>query len=111
MTTSSRRQKKREIIEDTVLVKDAMQVDDLGLLVNISRDGLMLFGRNNLKEGCLYQLELDAPAIFKGLNPLYIGAECLWVKAEDDDPHSWAGFHIIDMSQEAADAVHMLITI
>jgi len=107
-TSSSRRQNKRETIDDKIIVKDTMQGTVLGFLVNINRNGFMLFGQNVVKEGYLYQLELDAPALFKHLNPIVVGAECLWRKNQDENPHSWAGFHVIDISKKAAKAVEAL---
>ena len=110
IVTSTRRQKKRESIDNIVLVKDAMSGSELGHLVNISRDGFMLVGQNDLKEERLYQLELHSEELFVEHNPLVVGAECLWVKQQNDISLQWAGFQIIDISPEAVEVVSLIAT-
>lgn len=97
MGIEKRRQPRVEL-SNPLKVIDTMSSESLGLVVNLSADGMMLIGEKALVDGAVYQAEMP-------LNPdedatLKVGIECLWVSEADSENKNWSGFKIIDISEE-----------
>lgn len=87
-------------------VIDTMSNESLGLMVNVSRDGMMLIGEKVVVDGAVYQVELH----FGGdQDSLKLGIECLWSSEADSEDKSWSGYRIIDMRQEDSGLLNALI--
>tara|TARA_R110000868_G_scaffold174376_2_gene411043 strand:- start:253 stop:597 length:345 start_codon:yes stop_codon:yes gene_type:complete len=98
--TSESRRRERKAVEQLIEVKDVMLDSDVGRVVNIHEEGFMLIGDGQIRENCLYQLALDLAEPVSAVDSLSVGAECLWMKETDSGTQYWAGFQIIDISDD-----------
>lgn len=107
----------RYALAEAVDIYDGGRDVYLGRLVNIHSQGLMLIGDQPLEENKIYQLDLHLPRSVNGRNTVHLGVDCLWTRnAIDNSKHwsggkHWAGFAIIDISPEAAEDIHALISV
>jgi len=81
----------------------------LGHLVNISAGGFMVFTDRAPEVNRLFQMRLQSNSSISGLDGVEIGAECLWSRAITESGHFWAGFQIIDISDEGRGLVQHLL--
>ena len=96
-------------LAEAVPVLDRLSGSQLGRLVNIHREGLMVVGSYPFDDERLYQLELPLPESFRGRGTIALGVDCLWCRSENSDMH-WTGFKIIDASDEALQDIDVLIS-
>jgi len=71
--------------------------ENIGQLVNISEQGLMILSNNPIPDYSILQLQLSF-ASNKDSEPMNIGAESLWSNSTNDQNQHWVGFYIIDIS-------------
>jgi len=71
---------------------------ELGRLVNISTEGIMLVGSEPVEENCILELQLDCGD--NAAQPVRLGVESLWCKGSDDGSRFWSGHYIIDISSQ-----------
>ncbi len=90
----------RREIDRHIVVKDALLDAEVGRVVNINEKGFMLIGSGQIRENCLYQLCLHLDEPVGPSEYISVGAECLWVKETDSGTQYWAGFNIIDVSEQ-----------
>ncbi len=64
---AGRRKYKRHVLPQPINVVNVANSEQLGTVVNMSQDGLMLAGRQALEVDHLYQLELQFPEPLWGL--------------------------------------------
>ena len=89
------RKSERIDVTEMVRVIDKPSGQEIGRLVNISEDGIMIMGSQPIAENSIMQLSLvydDAPE-------MSIGVESLWSQSSGETSH-WTGFYIIDISEE-----------
>lgn len=92
------RQMARHKVNQRVLVVNNLCDQLLGNVVNVHQEGFMLIGNNvSLSEGGIYQLLFQFSSPVLETNKVTLGAECLWIRETSGD-QCWAGFHIIDIS-------------
>ena len=87
--------------KDTLQVVNSLNNESIGTVANISLGGFLLITDNaSIPEGAVYQLSIrggDTEGSSAGID---LGATCLW-QAEANTPGStWAGFQIIDISDQ-----------
>ncbi len=68
----------------------------MGRVVDLSEEGLMIFSEIHIEAESIWQCVL----ISQDGAEVPLGAECLWSRSGGDQQHCWAGFHIIDISDE-----------
>lgn len=100
---------RRHTLSQPVDVLDRLSQSSLGRLVNIHREGLMVVGSYPFVDERLYLLELLLPESVNGRKTIPLGVDCLWSRSDDSQPH-WAGFKIIDASDEALQDIDVLIS-
>lgn len=93
-----KRRHQRFELTNPLKVFDTFSNDMLGLVVNVSLQGLMLIGEKDVVDGAVYQVEIPLGA--DGEPILSIGVECLWASEADIEFKSWSGYRIIDISDE-----------
>lgn len=88
-------------------VVDFMTGNNMGNLLNISRDGLLLESHNNIEKGDVYQTiwQIDA----SGYSNIAIGLECLWTDTTHGEIE-FCGLHIIDISDTDQKALDQIIS-
>ena len=81
----------------------------LGRVVDLSADGFMLFSDTPLAVDELVECRLVSEQVIAGVGEIQLVADCLWSRPGADGQHCWAGFHIIDLGEEQAAALEILL--
>ncbi len=81
----------------------------LGRVVDLSADGFMLFSDTPLAADELVECRLVSEQPVEGVCEINLGADCLWSRPGADGQHCWAGFHIIDLAEDQAAALEVLL--
>jgi len=90
----------RHKVNQRVLVINSLRDQLLGNIVNVHEEGFMLIGNKvPLTDSGVYQLTFQFLSPVLGRQEITLGGECLWVRETSDDQY-WAGFQIIDISDE-----------
>jgi hypothetical protein len=97
----------RKQLNEKIDVLDINSGELLGTLVNISPGGFMLFSNKPVDSNRLFQLRLQMPEADAG-ETLELGAESLWCKDTTHSRGYWAGFQIIDISEQGIRQVKQL---
>lgn len=93
-----------------VRVIDRQTNCDFGQLVNISEEGLMIQTTEPVAENFIFQLSLGFHNEADDIHPIDIGVECLWCRTGNQDDKFWAGFYIIDISEQAQERIRRLVS-
>ncbi len=72
----------------------------LGILVNMTTEGMMLMSRTPIPPDFVFQLEMRMSRPFRGTASVTFGAEALWCMRSTGNGHYWTGFRIIDIADE-----------
>ena len=98
----------RAEVSEVIRVLDRQTGTDLGRLVNISDEGFMLLGSQPVAADSIFQLSLEFESATDNIHPILIGVESLWCHSSNDQTQYWAGFYIIDISDEDLERVRHL---
>lgn len=104
-STNELRRRERKAVEQLIEVKDVLLDSDVGRVVNLHEEGFMLIGDGQIRENCLYQLNMALTEPVAETESISVGAECLWMKETDSGTQYWAGFQIIDISENDRDVI------
>lgn len=104
---SEKRSQTRIPIDEEICVRDTVSGIELGTLANIHDEGFMVISDGGLKEDYLYQVAFE---INSGRAPITLGAECLWISETGTGDQVWAGFQIMDLSDDARLQIEKLLT-
>ena len=104
-----RRQHSRHGTELQLEVFDLNIGQRLGRIVDLSADGFMLFSDTPHTADAVLQCRLVCSAGAQDLPEVRLGADCLWSRPGADGQHCWAGFHIIDLADDQARALEILL--
>lgn len=107
-STQEMRNHNRVEVSEVIRVINRQTGADLGQLVNISEEGFMLLGSQSVPEDSIFQLALEFESGNNNTAPILIGVECLWCHSSSDQTQYWAGFYIIDISDEDLERVRHL---
>jgi len=104
------RERKRVEVSEVIRVRDRQTGQNIGQLVNISEDGLMLLGPEPVPENTILQLSLEFEAGSTSAvdGPLMIGVESLWSNSSSDQSQHWIGCYIIDISDQDLERIRKL---
>jgi hypothetical protein len=110
---TSRRKHYRHSLRNSVSVTSLSSDESVGILVNLSMEGLMLVHNRPLPADCIHQLRLViAEGVIDG-GPsceIQMGVDCLWTSpAEGMASMYWSGCQIIDVSDKDYDLIQKLI--
>lgn len=103
---SEKRTQIRIPVDDEICVRDTVSGAELGTLANIHDEGFMVISDGGLKEDHLYQVAFE---INSGRAPIQLGAECLWISETGTGDQVWAGFQIMDLSEDARAQIEKLM--
>lgn len=104
-----RRSRDRKHLTQTIDVMDVINQCKLGELVNLSMGGMMIMCENELEINSIFQLSMRLPAEINGITDLQVGVDCLWCRHVDNFHRYWAGFQIIDASDETLACIQSLL--
>lgn len=109
MPSRNRRSRSRVQISLDATLVDKQSQKQMGKLVNIHKEGLMIITKSDaVEEDKLYQatLMVNQP---DGFNEIALGLDCMWMKKLEQGIGYWAGFRIISASNEALEEIARLI--
>lgn len=104
---SEKRSQVRIPVDDEICVRDTVSGVELGTLANVHDEGFMVISDGGLKEDHLYQVAFE---INSSRKPITLGAECLWISETGTGDQVWAGFQIMDLSDDARQQIEQLLT-
>ncbi|MCP3870224.1 MAG: PilZ domain-containing protein [Gammaproteobacteria bacterium] len=94
-------------VDKNIGIVDINTETTLGRLANLSLGGFMLLAHSEIAPNQLFQLRLQLP---EKSGDIELGAECLWSQETSDQRHYWAGFQIIDISDQNANLIEQLLS-
>jgi hypothetical protein len=94
----------RKKISRPIRVAESIGGRDLGYLVDISPEGLLILGNRPVEGNTVYRLAFKWPA-GEDDAVIELGVESLWCDACDNAQQFWTGFQIIDISNENRDRI------
>ena len=103
------RRKRRYAPTQTIQVIDAFTGNELGSLVNITCEGMMLVSAERIEPNRIYQINLQLPETIKDTNSIDVVIDCLWSKHSGSQEVYWAGCAIIDSDEHANNIIEELI--
>ncbi|UTW44478.1 PilZ domain-containing protein [bacterium SCSIO 12696] len=92
-----RRRLERHEVNGQVDALDRITGQTIGRLVDIHSEGLMLITSSAVEVGNIYQLSLKKD----GNIWLDVGVDCLWKNPANGEDRYWAGFRVIDATDDA----------
>ena len=95
--TGDMRRSQRLQVSGTIRAIDRRTRDEVGKIVNISADGIMLLGEQPVEENSILELVLVYGEA--GTETIAVGVESLWCHSSDDQRRFWSGHYIIDISE------------
>ncbi len=102
------RREKRIKLSEQLEVFDLVAGTHVGMLGNISRNGLMLVSEKEFPVNGNFQFRIDLPEAVTGRTQLDLGVHCLWSQASTIPNCWWTGFEIIDVAEEAIGTLEVL---
>ena len=105
----TRRQQQRFKLQQPISVININTQNNMGALVNITTEGLMLMSDTAINSNRIYTISLILPNASSGHKQIDLGVDCLWSRSEVEYQRYWAGFQIIDASRSALDRIEGLI--
>ncbi|SFP17664.1 PilZ domain-containing protein [Pseudomonas borbori] len=104
-----RRQHSRHHTELQLEVFDLHSGQCLGRVADLSADGFMLFSDKPHRADTVVECRLVSEQVIDGVGEIQLRADCLWSRPGANGQHCWAGFHIIDIEQDQAAALDVLL--
>jgi hypothetical protein len=93
-----KRRLERCSVVDVLEVFDVHSERQLGRVVDITLEGLMITSEIPIMVNQIFQLLIPLPERVEGCNEIRLGVESLWSRESDDGTRYWTGFHIICIS-------------
>jgi len=98
----------RKQIDLLIVVSNLHSQENLGCLLNINKQGLMVVGRSQVQQNQIYQVKLRS--LKEGID-FELGAESIWSQHYPQQKKYLTGFNIIDISPYHEAALVDLLTI
>lgn len=87
-----------------LLVRNTPDGHELGIVGNLSQDGLMLIVNRELVTDGILQLSIESLPPGLGCDAIALGVQVLWDAPAATPNQHWAGVSIIDISDDARQA-------
>lgn len=97
---NEKRKAPRKIANEVLEVFDQVTGTQLGRVVNISAEGLMLLSSEQFHIGSVFQVDLRLPRLIKGHSKISFGAEVVWTTQAAQPGSFWTGLRMIDISED-----------
>jgi hypothetical protein len=94
------RHSQRKVANEILIIADQIAGTQIGRVVNISAEGLMLLSDEPMVTGSVYQLDLILPNPKNDQEKIPFAAEAVWCTEASQPDSFWSGFHIIDIAAE-----------
>ncbi|MCU7918139.1 MAG: PilZ domain-containing protein [Candidatus Thiodiazotropha sp. (ex Epidulcina cf. delphinae)] len=99
----------RKIADEVLEVSDQITGSQIGRVVNISAEGLMLLSEEPIITGSVYQLDMSLPGANEEISKISFGAEAVWCTEASQPDCYWSGFRIIDIADDDVLVIDELI--
>ena len=99
---SERRRATRKPVGDRLTVTDTMTGEVMGVVGNLSHDGVLLILNRAVQSDTLYQVQFRIPDGL-GMEPIEVGIHEQWIEPMRHGAGGgeyWAGFRIIDIAPD-----------
>lgn len=96
-------------LNQAIIITDTINGGRFGELINVTVEGMMVITEKEIPTQSIYQLSLQLPLEIEGSNTVELGADCLWSRKIENFHRFWAGFQIIDASDQAMAQLRQLI--
>ena len=106
---TEQRKSPRKIANEVLEVYDQITGAQLGKVVNISAEGLMLLSDQQIETGSVYQLDLKLTRLINQHSRISFGAEAIWSTEAAQPDSYWTGFRMIDISEDNIITIDELI--
>ncbi|MFK7958006.1 MAG: PilZ domain-containing protein [Lysobacterales bacterium] len=107
---AEQRSASRKELSALVSVFDSMSGDRIGHIGNISSSGMMVICQTEVGESHLYQLGFSLPPVGDAPERQFnVGAMCLWCSEAESTGTYWAGFEVIDIADDDAQALEGIV--
>ena len=103
------RKLERKELNSPIPIIDVINGGQFGELINVTVEGIMVMTDKEIPTHSIYQLAMQLPIDLEGSNKIELGADCLWCRKAENFHRFWAGFHIIDASDQALIQLDALI--
>lgn len=107
---NERRKQPRKKLDPLLEVFDINEESQLGRAVDISQGGIMVLSETPIPVNKVWQLSLDLPSRTDQHNTVFFGAESLWCQVSEKSNQYWAGFQVIDISQEDNETINEFVS-
>ncbi|MEJ2200372.1 MAG: PilZ domain-containing protein [Desulfuromonadaceae bacterium] len=110
MTEGHEQRKQRR--EQTIFYLEAVDVEtdqEIGRVVDMTPDGLMIINKDPLAINRIYHLKIKLPKELAGDTELYFKAECRWCRQSINDQFFDAGLRITDISADDKLRIDMVL--
>lgn len=87
-------------VTEVLEVFDVHSERQLGRLVDITHEGLMITSQTPIMVNRIFQLLIPLPVPMEGCNEIRLGVESLWTRESADGTRYWTGFHVICISDQ-----------
>ena len=108
MSAQNRRLERQEL-NATIGIRNSISGSEVGELVNITPEGLMIISDQAIGTNCIFQFTLALPASRGDCTQIEIGVDCLWCRHAENLGRYWSGHQIIDAAPAALEAIDRLI--
>lgn len=99
MSDSEQRRATRKAAADPIEISNALTGENMGRIGNLSRNGMMLIGRQTLTPDALYQVRFQLPNREGRMHLLEVGVHEQWSEPAAVPGQHWAGLRIIALSE------------
>lgn len=103
------RRRERKELSHTIEILDVINGGVFGELVNVTVEGMMAIVDREIPTQSIFQLSFQLPEKINNSDRVELGADCLWCRKADNFHRFWAGFQIIDASDDAIQQLEILI--
>lgn len=83
--------------------------ESIGHLVDLNVEGLKIIGVEAVEKGKRLNLRIDLPREVKGVQQIFIVAQCMWSEKDVNPQFYLTGFKIISISPPFAEIIETLI--
>ena len=104
------RRSDRKAPENVVPVVNTLTGEQMGHIGNLSVEGMMLIARMAIEPGLMFQICFSLADVAGKEQAFNVGAICLWCSEASAPNTFWAGFEMMDMSDEEALALRSIVT-
>ena len=104
------RKTERFDVTGVVRIIDKPTGRDIGQLVNISEEGIMIMGSEPIVDNSIMQLSLIFDSSPDSNPEISIGVESLWSHSGGEDANYWTGFYIIDISEQGRKRIRNMLS-